>query len=311
MINEYISQKLICPKCRKQLLESDNEFLCLLETCGAKFPIVNGVPVIIDDEESIFSIDDVIKHNTYFPIKSRKSKLYETLISLIPNITSNTASRRVLRRFYDILKNDTLTPPQILIVGSYLGAPGINKLLDFKITNIDVSFVPGVSVICDLHRLPFENETFDGVVIQNVLEHVIDPMGCVANIYRVLKKDGIVFSETPFMQQVHAGKYDFTRFTLRGHRRLYRNFEEIECGWVAGPGSVLAWSTHYFFLSFCHSKWAIRLVKILSGFCLFFLKWFDYLLPNTVSVSDGASSVYFLGRKSPTCLSDKELLKTY
>ena len=49
-------------------------------------------------------------------------------------------------------------------------------------------------------------------------------------IYRVLKSDGIVYIETPFMQQVHGGKYDFTRFTYLGHRRLFARFQEIESG---------------------------------------------------------------------------------
>ena len=66
----------------------------------------------------------------------------------------------------------------------------------------------------------------------------------------MLKGRGVVYAETPFMQQVHMGPYDFTRFTHSGHRRLFRRFEEVESGAVCGPGMALAWAYQYFLLSF-------------------------------------------------------------
>jgi hypothetical protein len=41
---------------------------------------------------------------------------------------------------------------------------------------------------------------------------------------------------------VHAGPYDFVRYTSSGHRYLFRAFEEIAAGPVAGPGTQLLWS---------------------------------------------------------------------
>ena len=55
----------------------------------------------------------------------------------------------------------------------------------------------------------------------------------------VYKDDGLVYADTPFMQQVHMGRYDFTRFTYLGHRRLFRKFEEIDSGAVSGPAMAL------------------------------------------------------------------------
>jgi len=80
-----------------------------------------------------------------------------------------------------------------------------------------------------MHTIFFDASSFDGVIIQAVLEHVVEPNHCVEEIHRVLKENGLVYSETPFMQQVHLGRYDFTRFTHLGHRRLFRKFKEI-CG---------------------------------------------------------------------------------
>jgi hypothetical protein len=66
----------------------------------------------------------------------------------------------------------------------------------------------------------------------------------------VLKDGGIVYAETPFMQQVHGSAYDFTRFTWLGHRRLFRKFKEIKSGTCGGPGMALIWSWRYFLRTF-------------------------------------------------------------
>jgi len=63
------------------------------------------------------------------------------------------------------------------------------------------------------HDLPFENNSFDGVIAQAVLQYVVEPSGCLHEIERVLKPRGLVYAESAFMQQVVHGRYDFTRFT--------------------------------------------------------------------------------------------------
>ena len=127
----------------------------------------------------------------------------------------------------------------------------------FEFVATDVSMGPLTALVCDSHDLPFEDETFDGVIVQAVSEHVVDPGRCVDEIYRVLKPRGLVYAETLFMQQVHMGRYDFTRFSHSGHRRLFRQFAELSSGPICGPGMALAWSYQYFLLSFATSR-AVR-----------------------------------------------------
>src|SRR6202012_1790690 len=95
------------------------------------------------------------------------------------------------------------------------------------------------------HRLLLADQSVDGVWIQAVLEHVLDPQQVVAEIHRVLRPSGLVYAETPFMQQVHEGPYDFTRFTQSGHRWLFRHFEQIDAGAVTGAGTAAIWSLRY------------------------------------------------------------------
>jgi SAM-dependent methyltransferase len=175
----------------------------------------------------------------------------------------------------------------------------------------DVSFGPRTSLICDAHDIPFEDRSFDGVIAQAVLEHVVDPYRCCEEIHRVLKEDGVVYAETPFMQQVHGAPYDFTRFTDLGHRRLFRRFEEIDSGAVCGPGMALAWSYQYFLLSFSTSRTLRTILRAVASLTSFYLKYFDYYLINKPAALDAASGYYFLGRKTAQVLSDQELMKFF
>jgi SAM-dependent methyltransferase len=175
----------------------------------------------------------------------------------------------------------------------------------------DVSLGGRTTIVCDAHDLPFADETFDAVVVQAVLEHVVDPSRCVQEIHRVLRSDGLVYAETPFMQQVHGGKYDFTRFTPLGHRRLFRYFAEIDAGAVAGPATVLAWSYWYFLRGFAHTRNGAQAAAVVARLTAFWLKYLDRLTVGWDSTQDGSWGCFFLGRKASTALSDRDLLALY
>ncbi len=203
--------------------------------------------------------------------------------------------------------------PPVNGYGSIVGE-GMEALIghpNIELVESDVSFGPRTTVIGDAHSIPFDDNSFDGVIVQAVLEHVVDPWRCVEEIHRVLKEDGLVYAETPFMQQVHGGCYDFTRFTYLGHRRLFRRFEEIDSGATCGPGMALAWSYRYFLLSFTTSKLWRTMIAVWVRLTSFFLKYIDYLIIDNVGSLDAASGYYFLGKKSDNILDDKELIKLY
>jgi SAM-dependent methyltransferase len=48
-------------------------------------------------------------------------------------------------------------------------------------------------------RLPFRNESFEGVLCSEVIEHTIDPDNLILEVYRVLKPGGLLFLTTPNM----------------------------------------------------------------------------------------------------------------
>jgi SAM-dependent methyltransferase len=274
-----------------------------------RFPLVDGVPVLLNEANSLFKIADLTqrRQTTY----RNTSRLKRTLRHLIPSISLNVKAVENFKVFFSQLLAETESPRVLVIGGAVAGAGFASLPPQITMVETDVALGPQTSLICDAHDLPFQNETFDGVVAQAVLEHVLDPALCVREIHRVLKRGGAVYAETPFMQQVHAGRYDFTRFTHLGHRYLFRHFAEIASGPACGPGMVLAWSYCYFLQSFFRHKLLGQAAFAFGSVTGFWLKYLDYFLVGRPNAYDAASGYFFLGRTTDDELSGDELIRSY
>ncbi len=316
-IRNEVLQRLCCPICHSKLELVSDCLKCLNPQCKASFPIVDGIPSLINESSSLFYIEDFVHHRstTYQPISRRGllGKIEQLARKLLPKITHNIKARQIFLKFAEHLLEQNENPMVLILGGSIVGQglESILSLSSIQFVETDVSFGPRTVLVCDAHDIPFEDGTLDGVIVQGVLEHVVAPDRCVEEIHRVLKDEGLVYAETPFMQQVHWGKYDFTRFTYLGHRRLFRKFSEVCSGAVAGPGMVLAWSYQYFFLSFTKAKLARKLITAFAMLSSFWVKYFDYILIDKPGTLDAASSYYLIARKSNQVLSDRELISLY
>lgn len=110
------------------------------------------------------------------------------------------------------------------------------------------------------------------------------------------------------MQQVHEGAYDFTRYTVLGHRYLFKKFKQIEIGGNNGPEVVFAWSVRYLIWSLFRSKELARVVALLIGLIMCPLK----LITSKKSMYDASSGVFFLGSKvDKQNLTHKDLVNLY
>lgn len=296
------SIKLQCPKCASEV----QNFSCTNLGCkfSAGFPIFQGIPVFVDFDESIFEEDDFFSNNG----KSGMKRYFngKSLRVFLRKIASG--SNRAAPKATDYVLSATREmsdKPKILVIGGGTVGKGTEKLysaVDVELIGVDVYVSPYVNYVADAHSLPFAADTFDAVWIQAVLEHVLDPLKVVSEIWRVLRKDGLVYAETPFMQQVHEGAYDFTRFTLSGHRWLFRDFEEISAGPLHGAGTALQWSIHYFLRSLGFPSMMCTFFSILTSPLRIFNR-----IGNQRLISDATSAVYFLGRKSDISITPKNM----
>jgi SAM-dependent methyltransferase len=71
-------------------------------------------------------------------------------------------------------------------------------------------------VVGDALRLPFPAETFDTVLMIQVLEHLPDPEGAVSEVGRVLKRGGRAILTAPQYWRLHEEPHDYYRFTRFG-----------------------------------------------------------------------------------------------
>ena len=310
-------KRLQCPVCKSKLHQTNEHFKCLNPICKTLFPRIGSIPILINPATSIFStnqpVDNSDNSSQGSSLQKFRGKLRTLLKALTPTLSLNIKASQNYSHFVKLLPQKN-PHPKVLVLGGRTIGQGLKKILlrpDIEFVETDVALGPQTILICDAHDIPFEDQTFDGVIIQAVLEHVVDPYRCVEEIHRVLKDTGLVYAETPFMQQAHEGRYDFTRFTHLGHRRLFGGFDCIQDGVVCGPGMALAWSCKYFLLSFAQSKISRSILDSLAGFLFFWIKYFDYFLIRKPGAFDAASGYYFMGKKSLQTLSDKELVTLY
>lgn len=302
---------LRCPACGSTLDAGTDGYACT--GCERTFPVVHGIPVLIDESRSLFSHADFVaeRPTTWQPT----SKLRQRVSRFLPSLSQNMKAEENYGALRELLLADGgESRPRVLVVGGSRVGQGMGEFADdprLDLIESDVSFGPRTSLVCDAHQLPLADGSVDAVVIQGVLQALLDPQAAVAEIHRVLRPGGYVYAETPFMQQVCVARFDFTRFTHLGHRRLFRWFEELRSGAVCGPGMALAWSYQYFLLSFFERPRARTAVKGFTRVTAFWLKYVDHHLIDRPGGIDAASGVYFLGRRSETPLPDDELIARY
>lgn len=89
--------------------------------------------------------------------------------------------------------------------------PPLDKVTTWEYLNIDGSTKPDYH--CSADHIPVEDNSFDTLLLTEVLEHLEEPMDVLKECFRVLKKGGKLIATMPFLYPVHADPYDFQRWT--------------------------------------------------------------------------------------------------
>lgn len=303
---------LSCVKCKSNLQKKDDLILCSNNECDYSvrpFSSIDGKLVLVDFDNSIVHLDFIKNTNASSLVK--RTENFNIFLNWGKQILNGRSevSKLNIKTCLDLLS--VLENPRILVIGGgtigagceliYIKYP--KSVISFDIYNSD-----NVDFIADAHSIPLRDQSVDFIVVQAVLEHVVSPLNVVDECFRVLKLGGYIYAETPFLQAVHEGAYDFTRFTVLGHRMLFKKFIKIRSGFNGGLGQSLLWSIEYFARGIFRSRFAGKIVKS----CFFWLRWLEASIPNSYN-QDGACGSYFIGKKPFDKLnaSSSDLLKDY
>ncbi len=305
---------LVCPRCRGPLRGAAPGLQCTEPSCGLAgqpFPVVAAQPALIDFDDSIIDRAELLTNAGSacegLSYEERSRGALARTVSRIVYGDNRVAEAKVGQLLSDI--SAQTGAGRLLVIGGGEVGSGVQQMYDdprVQVIGTDIYHSPNVTLIADGHRLPFADGSIDAVWIQAVLEHVLDPQQVVAEIHRVLRPDGLVFADTPFMQQVHEGAYDFTRFTLSGHRWLFRHFALIDAGTSGGAGLATLWSLRYLGRATSGSGPLGTLLQLAFCWLRFIDRW-----AKPRDLADAASAVYFYGRRSATPISPKDMVAFY
>ncbi|MEN9519386.1 MAG: hypothetical protein RLZZ381_1974 [Cyanobacteriota bacterium] len=121
-------------------------------------------------------------------------------------------------------------------------APYQELFANFNYETAD-KFDSSCKYVCDLVAIPVEDERFDCIVCNQVLEHLPEPKQALKELCRVLKTGGEIICTTPFFYEEHLQPNDFYRYTQFGSAYLFQEagFEIDKIEWLEGYFGTLAY----------------------------------------------------------------------
>lgn len=238
------------------------------------------------DVEAVAAGDD-----QFFSPKSRVSGLRRRL----PRLTSDLSYQAVVDRLRECSGAG-------LVVGAGERSSIFGRAPNVEWTVSDVDLRHGTSLVADVCSLPVEDEAFDVVIAENVLEHVVDPVGAAAQLQRVCRTGGTVIASVPFLHPWHGEPYDFFRVTPTGLRSLFRHCATDHLLVGMGTGSNLALSINDLSLFSSH-VWVRRVGTAVARVGFGWLRRLD-----SAAQLHSAGSLTFIGTKDALDRSDRMVL---
>jgi len=208
------------------ILKKINKESCEFEGAD-KYIVLNGVPILVTDENSMFDIGSIINQTPLTQDKNYADKRnVKNFIrtSVLPTLSKDWS----IRQRYRNLANSCVDK-RVLIIGAGRKVGQYKEVFmrsELVITSdVHIQFNP--DIVFDVHQIPFRDNAFDLILVAQVLEHTMKPWIAASELERVGKIGSIIQVEVPFVFPFHGAPYDFFRFTFMGMRSLFR-YSKIE-----------------------------------------------------------------------------------
>lgn len=275
-----------------------------------KFPVHEGIPVIIDEKQSIFKISDILKEIATTQNAKYRKKSIKTIVrqKVLPSLSQDFNLHKRYENLASQHKGST-----VLIIGAGDKIAWYNNIFrDSVVITSDVHSQFKPDLVFDSHQIPFADGCFDLIIAGQVLEHTFKPWIVAQEIERVCKKGGNMLIEVPFNFPYHSPPFDFFRFTYTGLRSLFPKSRLEYCEIGEGNASTIAiynsqWMVDLFSNRFIRSV-MLFISRILFGWMKYVDKLFKKVNLRTVSIPKGFSMLF---EKDDIFRSNTELLKEY
>lgn len=272
---------------------------------GRSYPIHRGIPVLIDERESVFSVRDVLDEvSTTQRLDYRKPDRLKNLVRqrVLPSLSKD---RSLDARYAELAS--AAAGEMVLVIGCGDKADEYcRRFPKSELVTSDVHCLFDVDLVFDGHAIPFCDETFGLVLVPQVLEHTSRPWVVASELQRVTKVGGTLQVEVPFGFPCHGLPYDFYRFTPSALRLLFprcriTRLEATEKTWSAAAVTLSA-----ALIDSLANRWLRMAALAVGRLGLWWLKYLDrWISTPTATMPKGYAVTYVVDGKSRT---EKELL---
>lgn len=186
-------------------------------------------------------------------------------------------------------------PGKVLNIGS-----GAREFSGERVVNIDITPYKGVDIVASADSIPLPNQSVEGMIFDNVFEHLEKPQAAAKEISRLLITGGTVYIATPFLYPFHSSPHDYSRWTISGLTSLLgEDFEIIKSGVRCGPFSALtAFLSHLLATIFSFGNATVRaLLFNVFMLPLIPLKILDVFAAHLPGAEEVAAVLYVVARK--------------
>lgn len=198
---EVMLEILVCPVCKSNVKMNRDELICVNEKCKLKFPIIDGIPIMLPFE----LMEDLKLTQQKW---DDEYKCYNTK-------RVDFSNDQELQDAYNHVKK-YIKPKKGLFLEAGCGPSKLSCLLAkecIHTVGIDLSLnalrlakelfkregINGFFVCGDLLEMPFKDNIFSYVYTGGVLEHFKDTQTAVNEIYRCLGSGGFTSNTVPYI----------------------------------------------------------------------------------------------------------------
>lgn len=100
------------------------------------------------------------------------------------------------------------------------------KMNNLSYTSADL-FSPIVDVKADVLDLPFENESFDVIICNHVLEHIVDDRKAMSELHRVMKSGGWGIFQVPMKNSLEKTYEDFSITNPKERQKNFGQYDHV------------------------------------------------------------------------------------